>query len=151
MFEDVGKKIKGVAKGWFALQCVAAFVSGLVLVIEDEDMVGAMLLIWVLGPILAWLSSLMLYGFGEIVDTAIINRKEEVVDPAQVASVVPVSKGAAVDKWLNNKPADAAKNSAIIPVGADIPEGAKWCAICGTIYGPDAEYCEKDGRHLVRY
>lgn len=77
MFKEVGKKIKGVAKGWFVLQCIGALIGGIVLFDGDEDMLPVALLIWVLGPLVAWISSLMLYGFGEIVDTAIINRKKQ--------------------------------------------------------------------------
>ncbi|MBE6807389.1 MAG: hypothetical protein E7527_05210 [Ruminococcaceae bacterium] len=77
MFKNVGRTIKKVAKWVFAIQCFVVLVVGFELMRQDDDLAGWGLLLWIVGPLVAWLSSLLLYGFGEIVDTAIINRKPQ--------------------------------------------------------------------------
>ena len=81
MFENAGRKIKSIAKAWFVIQCVAAFVGGIAVISADEDLVLLFLLILGGGFLVAWISSLLLYGFGEIVDTAIENRYVRKVAP----------------------------------------------------------------------
>lgn len=72
VFADVGKTIKTIAVVAFALLCIAAFVTGIVLM--SEGLVGYGLLTWVVGPLVAFVSSCLIYGFGEVVDTAIVLR-----------------------------------------------------------------------------
>ena len=80
MFEDVGKKIKKIAKGYFVASIILGFIIAIVLFViaansHDEVLwIISGLATMVIIPFVAWLSSLILYGFGEIVDTAIINR-----------------------------------------------------------------------------
>lgn len=80
---NVGKTIKSAA-GWvFAVECFLSIFGGIWLIVygifDDAETVGYGLLSLVVGPFVAWLSALILYGFGEIVDTAIVNRQEEKV------------------------------------------------------------------------
>ena len=79
MFEDAGRKIKGMAEVMFVLLCVFGFLAGCV--IMKEGVAG--LIIWIVTPIVAWVLSLLLYGFGEIVDAAIAAEKEE-AEPSSV-------------------------------------------------------------------
>ena len=72
MFEDVGRTIKNIAIVAFALLCFGGIITGIVLMSADH--VGLGLLILVLGPLVAFVSSCVLYGFGEIVDTALVLR-----------------------------------------------------------------------------
>ena len=74
MFHNVGKTIKGIAVATFAVLCVSAFISGIVLMVSDEDLIGYGFLTWIAGPLVAFIDACFIYGFGEIVDTAIINR-----------------------------------------------------------------------------
>ena len=80
MFEDVGKKIKKVAEGYFITLTIIGIITGIVFFFiaadarKEEVWIISGLATMVITPFVAWLSSLILYGFGEIVDTAIINR-----------------------------------------------------------------------------
>ena len=65
MFDNIGGKIKGLAKVLFWLEVIAAVIVGLVLV-EDTD--GLSLLFAIAGVLVAWISAWFLYGFGEIID-----------------------------------------------------------------------------------
>lgn len=81
MFEEVGKKIKGVAKVFCWIGIITSFLIPLNIVLnmlneshgsKGEKVISLIICMAVLiiGPILAWLSSLVLYGFGELVDKA---------------------------------------------------------------------------------
>lgn len=65
MFDNIGGKIKGLAKVLFWLEAIAAVIVGIVLV-EDTD--GLSLLFAIAGVLVAWISAWFLYGFGEIID-----------------------------------------------------------------------------------
>lgn len=67
MFENIGAKIKALAKVIFGLEVVASVLIGLALMIEGAAFVG-FCLFWVVIPILAWIGNFFLYGFGELVD-----------------------------------------------------------------------------------
>lgn len=66
LYADIGKKIKGFAKWSFIVEAIGAFVAGLILLIDEFILLG--LLLMLLGPIVAFVGSWILYGFGEIID-----------------------------------------------------------------------------------
>ncbi len=68
MYDNIGGKIKILAKCIFVIDAIAMFVVGIVLL--SEELIGAGLLTMFLGPVLAWVSSWLLYGFGELIDKA---------------------------------------------------------------------------------
>ena len=68
MYDNIGSKIKGLAKGTFIVEAIAAFISGIALMAAEDDLIGAGVLIMLLGPVVAWVSSWVLYGFGELID-----------------------------------------------------------------------------------
>ena len=65
MYDNIGRKIKGLAKAFFILEATAAIIAGIVLMANDE---GIGLLVLILGPVVAWVSTWLLYGFGELID-----------------------------------------------------------------------------------
>ena len=68
MFENIGGKIKGLAKAAFIVVAIAAAIIGIALIASDEDLIVTGLLVIVLGSFIAWVSSWFLYGFGELID-----------------------------------------------------------------------------------
>ena len=62
MYDNIGGKIKLLAKASFIVAGIASVIAGIAFI----DRYGLMILI--LGPIVSWISSLSLYGFGEIID-----------------------------------------------------------------------------------
>ena len=68
MYDNIGGKIKGLAKATFIVEAIAAVITGIALMASDDDMIPIGLLVMVVGPIVAWVSSWLLYGFGELVD-----------------------------------------------------------------------------------
>lgn len=85
MYDNIGGKIKGLAKATFIVETIASVITGIFFMASDEDMIPIGLLIIVLGPIIAWVSSWLLYGFGELIDktcdiarnTHIVGKKSE--------------------------------------------------------------------------
>ncbi len=76
MFDHVGKKIKGIATVVTWIGIVISFIIGCILIYEgaqDSDN-GILILIGILvmaiGSFIAWLSTILLYGFGELIDNS---------------------------------------------------------------------------------
>ncbi len=68
MFKNIGEKIKILAVVLFVLDIVFCVIWGIVLIALDEDYIAIGILMLVLGPIFALITSWLLYGFAEIID-----------------------------------------------------------------------------------
>lgn len=68
MYDNIGKKIKGLAKWTAIVEMISCFIAGIVMIIEDDDLILIALPIILFGPIIAWVSSWLIYGFGELID-----------------------------------------------------------------------------------
>lgn len=70
MYTDIGKKIKSWAKVVCIAEAIAAVIGALIMMFSAEDgiMMAIGLFLLVGGPVVAWVSSWLLYGFGEIID-----------------------------------------------------------------------------------
>ena len=68
MYNNIGSKIKWLASTIFIIEAIGAAISGFALVFLNENMIPIGLLVIVVGPIFAWISSWLLYGFGELID-----------------------------------------------------------------------------------
>jgi DNA-directed RNA polymerase subunit M/transcription elongation factor TFIIS len=82
MYDNIGGKIKGLAKASFIVAAIAEVITGIALMATDEDLILYGSLVLIVGPIIAWVSSWLLYGFGQLVENSDIiaaeyNRKNE--------------------------------------------------------------------------
>ncbi len=68
MFNNPGSKIKILAKVLYIIEAISAVITGVSLITIDEDMALIGLLVMVAGPVVAWVLSLLLYGFGEAIE-----------------------------------------------------------------------------------
>ena len=160
MFENIGGKIKGLALIIFAFEAFGAVIWGLILMGEEQAGLG--FLIIVAGAVVAWLSTCLLYAFGELVEAtcenesntrAILNllqeqkREEEKKERAakQAASM-------AVEK---PKAAPAREQAVMMQdnVGqpsmtAEIIDGKKICPKCGKEQNADRSVCWACGLHF---
>ena len=66
MYDNIGGKLKGLAIAVFIIEAIAAVIIGIDLAVGDQMLFGVLILI--LGPIVAWISTWLLYGFGEMYD-----------------------------------------------------------------------------------
>ena len=76
MYDNIGGKLKLLAKIIFYIQAIGSAIGGLAIMAIDEYMVVYGLLIFFLGPLFAWISSWFLYGFGELIETNSIIAKK---------------------------------------------------------------------------
>lgn len=73
MFNEIGKKIKTLAKVIFVLVVISALIMGVVLIAtliktDKENLAFIGFLVMIVGSVIAWLLSCLLYGFGELID-----------------------------------------------------------------------------------
>lgn len=68
LYGNIGRKIKTLAFVWAIIQAVGAFIAGIVLMADDEDLIPVGLLIALLGPVVAWIMTWLLYGFGDLIE-----------------------------------------------------------------------------------
>ena len=71
MFTRIDEKLKGVAKGFFWTEALISAIVGVVLAMTVSP---AYLLVALAGVAVAWLSSIILYGFGEMITELKLNR-----------------------------------------------------------------------------
>ena len=65
MYKDIGGKIKHAAYIMFAIQAILCAAMGLIY-ISEKDITGFFILVF--GILFSWISSWMIYGFGELID-----------------------------------------------------------------------------------
>ena len=77
MYDNIGGKIKGLAKTMFIVAAIGAVITGIVLLATVDDyLILYGLLTLVCGPIIAWVGSWILYAFGELVEDVHAMRKK---------------------------------------------------------------------------
>lgn len=78
LYTDIGKKIKSWAKWIFVIETIGAIIGAFGMMISgDEVLLLAGILSLVLGPIIAFVSTWILYAFGELVDKACIKEQQD--------------------------------------------------------------------------
>ena len=73
LYENIGKKIKGFAKGVFVVETLIAILGGIAACANGLVSLGVIAMF--IGPIVAWVSSWMLYALGELVDKTAMNER----------------------------------------------------------------------------
>ncbi len=78
MYNNIGGKIKGLTKVIAVLGALAPIAIGLGLMFNDDDTFFLGLVIIVVGCLISWISSWLLYGFGDLIEnTALIARNTQ--------------------------------------------------------------------------
>ena len=70
MNEKVGSTIQTIAAIGVIIGIIASIITGIVLMVADEDLVLTGLLIAVLGSVFCWISAVMTYGFGQLINNS---------------------------------------------------------------------------------
>lgn len=68
MFGNIGGKIKSLAKIATWLGIIVSVIWGFVLMTTNEDLIPAGLIVALLGSLISWISSFVLYGFGQLIE-----------------------------------------------------------------------------------
>ena len=71
MYDNIGGKIKSLAVWMFIFEATGSIITGFVLMAEEDALY---ILLVIFGPIIAWVSSWILYAFGEMVEKTCDNE-----------------------------------------------------------------------------
>ena len=77
MFENIGRKIKSLAVIDFVLGSILCIIAGLALIIQSDrynPTATAGFIVLIAGPLVFWISSFCLYGFGELIEKTCENN-----------------------------------------------------------------------------
>ena len=125
-YDNIGEKIKGLAKWTFIVEAIGAVIGGIAIMLIGNDYFLAGFLTLIFGPIVAWVASWILYGFGELVDSAILYQKNGKATP-----IVP-----------QQIKVQAPKPSSTIKITNTVRDTQRHCAFCGKALPAGITYCE---------
>ena len=74
MYDNIGGKIKSLAIVICVIEVIAAVIAGIVLIANDDTPNG--LLVMFVGPLAAWISSWLLFDFGQLIENSEIIAEE---------------------------------------------------------------------------
>lgn len=143
MFDNVGGKIKGVVKGFFALLIIITIIISIVIWYNVADwhngFVGFLAggVTFGIGFFFAWLSCLAAYAFGQLVENSDIIREylEEDDDTSEDRSVSSNNSNASYSprRYSEEVYVNENGNSVTCPKCNEYqPVGRGYCSICGT-------------------
>lgn len=76
LYSRIGYKIKTWAKWIFIIEAIAAVIGGLVMIFTEEDvLIVTGIVTMITGPFVAFVSSWILYGFGELIEKTSDNEQ----------------------------------------------------------------------------
>ena len=134
LYENIGGKIKNWAKWIFIFEAIGAVIAGLVLLFTDEDLILYGLLTAICGPIVAYVSSWILYAFGELVEDVHAMRDKEGTTKEGHAKRETEAKAKRVaeekaEQKTTISPNQEVKENVVVPV--QIKNGKYECPKCG--------------------
>ena len=138
MFDNIGKKIKKIAQ----IECWAGIASyillGLILLFENEIKIYVGILIMGVGSFLSWIGSLMIYGFGQLIENSnelvvkqkiiyseiqMLNlKKEDVASTISSSSITPIPQSSTVNKIVAVSAPQKTKESIKASIKETVPE-----------------------------
>ena len=77
LYENIGIKVKSLAKCVFIIETIVAIIAGVSFMATDEDLLLSGFLSLICGPIIAWVSSWVLYAIGEAADGVRVQKNIE--------------------------------------------------------------------------
>ncbi len=97
MFNNVGAKIKAIAKVAAWIGIAVCLIYGFVMLVSMENMALIGLLIMTVGSLVSWISALVLYGFGELIENSNIIANKKNTDVPKTSA-----KDKTLEKWRND-------------------------------------------------
>ncbi len=97
MYNDIGKKIKGLATVICVITAILFVVAGIIFMVLGDIFVFVGLLIMVAGALFSWISSWLLYGFGELIDKTCDIERNTRASLAKHSASVAQSNGTAIE------------------------------------------------------
>lgn len=66
LFKNAGAKLKALAKISFVISLIIGEIIGIVVIASGDDIIIIGVTLVIISPLLAWMSSIILYAFGEL-------------------------------------------------------------------------------------
>ena len=152
MFENIGKKIKGLSKIICYIEIAISFIIGVALLgIASEMSYGGEplaiigIIILVVGSLFSWIGSFFMYGFGELIDNSTIIRqnltKKQNNYTATHRQEIPSTNKNNDSAQEQFKMSDFFKVPNLEVVATPIKETHKRCLVCSRLVPIKQEVC----------
>ena len=93
MYEQIGEKIKGLASTLATIGIIISIFGGIVLMMTSDDAPILGIFVAAIGALLSWVSSWLLYGFGELIDKVCnIEKSMHIKNRISETSAMNISK-----------------------------------------------------------
>lgn len=105
MFKNIGSKIQGLAVLETGLGIMASILIGGIIMSQDESTIFLGFVIIILGSILSWISSFLLYGFGKLIENSdyLVQNTDIMVKDLKVNSKVNINDGTPADSNVTSQ------------------------------------------------
>ena len=130
MYDNIGGKIKGLAKTMFIVEAIGAVIMGIVLLATDDDLIFAGLLTLFCGPIIAWVSSWVLYAFGELVEDIHAMRNKHYPIAEEQANLETEEKAKQKEETTRNSPTKKAQKYINHGIAPEYVGDGYTCPVC---------------------
>ena len=133
MFENIGSKIKTVAIAAFVLGAVASVVLGAML--SQQGIIG--LFVAAIGVLTSWISSLALYGFGQLIENT----------DTIAAHIRKIQMKEEREAFIKSAPKTPIPTSSTSSASRTFNESGMWtCPHCGSLNDRSRDKCKECGR-----
>ena len=127
MYEHIGRKIKSVAEWLNVLGVFVSVLLGVIIIGYNEDSFLLGLLVMGVGAIISWLSTLLLCGFGQLVeDTQTI--REAITNGNAIGTAHTAASSPSEEK---NRETAERTDATCANCGAERADNAVFCTSCG--------------------
>ena len=140
MFDNIGSKIKGLASAVTWAGIILSIISGIAMIASSEGLLAfPAILVIAVGSLISWLSSLTLYGFGQLIENSDIIANEY-----RKKNGVPSTTHTTTTNTKDAEPSETpaqndTTNGGVVPV--KIREGKYECPKCGCRVKMGEETC----------
>ena len=139
MFDDIGGKIKGLAKVITVLGIILSCIYGFLMIPTLGLIVG--LIYAAVGSLASWIGSFVLYGFGQLIENT-----DTMVSSMRSASFG--SKGSHNSNIRTYEELHKSENKSVVFESKN-PSIHRSCPECGFVQKGDVDYCGKCGAKFI--
>ena len=139
MFDNIGEKIKALAKVSCWIGIIIFVILGFFIASIDEEFVILGIIIIVVGALICWISSFTLYGFGEIIEQLQFSNRNMNVLYQFLKQLLP-------DNEKKTEKKKSYLSSPETPIKKNTDSG--WnCKKCGTNNDSNTQFCKDCGTY----
>lgn len=163
MFDNIGEKTKIFAKSICWIGIILSVCCGVLIMAYDGVLAG--LLVILAGPLIAWVNSFLIYGFGQLIENSdtIIQQNKQILeqksatDPKDCeAQTESKDRNLFVHKWRCDSCGNIISSNPCPDCGFDSEtyknsDAPYWCGNCGKEGPFDTENCPDCGSSIKRF